>query len=240
MASYIVDGSKASVTSSSGEFSTGSPARREPMEEVREYSSSRERKQVEELGTLFTIIRVTEALEAAYSRDAVTEEKYSEECRKLISQFKSTESALVSSGAIQSASEFITTHQVQCPRAVERLIKYGVPSTVIHSTTDDKGTAYVSAQATQAFITLMDAIRLEQRAVDDIKPLIIAVCSALGKVPSLPAQFEGSIKMTLWLEKLNQMRAVDEISEDDSRQLLMELDSSYAAFVEHLATSHRS
>ena len=37
---------------------------------------------------------------------------------------------------------------------------------------DDQGTAYLSAQATQAFITLMDAIRLDQRAVDDVKPLI--------------------------------------------------------------------
>ena len=55
----------------------------------------RKRDAIEELGTLFTIIRVTEALEAAYSGDAVTEKKYSEECLKLIAQFKSTESALI-------------------------------------------------------------------------------------------------------------------------------------------------
>ena len=46
--------------------------------------------------------------------------------------------------------------------------------------------------------------------------------------------------MTQWLQKMNKMRAVDEISDDESRQLLMELDSSYAAFVEHLAQSHRN
>lgn len=210
------------------------------MDEVREFGSGKERDTIEELGTLFTIIRVTEALEAAYSRDAVTEKKYSEECLKLIAQFKSTESALMERKTIKNATEFMETYQISYPRATERLIKYGVPSTVIHSTHDDQGTAYLSAQATQAFITLMDAIRLDQRAVDDIKPLIIALCSALGKVPSLPAQFEGSVKMSLWLQKLNMMRAVDEISDDDARQLLMELDSSYAAFVEHLAQSHRN
>ena len=69
----------------------------------------------------------------------------------------------------------------------------------------------------------MDAIRLDQRAVDDVKPLIIALCSALGKVPSLSAEFEGTVKMTQWLQKMNKMRAVDEISDDESRQLLMEL-----------------
>ena len=210
---------------------------RPPMEEVREFSDSKERKQAEELSTLFAIIRVTEALEAAYSRDAVTPEQYSEQCRRLISQFKSTESALISSGAIKSATEFMQTHHISCPRATETLIKMGVPSTVIHSIHDDSGTAYLSAQATQSFITLMDALRLEQRAVDDIKPLIISLCSALAKVPSLPANFEGSVKMTTWLQKLNQMRAVDEITEDDARQLLMELDSSYSAFVEVLASS---
>lgn len=207
------------------------------MEEVRDFSSSKERKQAEELSTLFTIIRVTEALEAAYSRDAVTPEQYSEQCRRLISQFKSTESALIASGAIQSATEFMQAYQISCPRAMETLIKMGVPSTVIHAVHADSGTAYLSAQATQSFITLMDALRLEQRAVDDIKPLIISLCSALGKVPSLPGNFEGSVKMTMWLQKLNQMRAVDEITEDDARQLLMELDSSYSAFVEVLASS---
>ena len=40
--------------------------------------------------------------------------------------------------------------------------------------------------------------------------------------------------MSLWLQKLHQMRAVDEINDADARQLLMELDSSYAAFVEVL------
>ncbi len=218
-------------------FSSGASNRRPRMEEIREHGSSAERKNTEELSTLFTIIRVTEALEAAYSRDAVTPEQYSEQCRKLISQFKSTESALVASGAIKSATDFMETYQISCPRATETLIKMGVPSTVIHSVHDDSGTAYLSAQATQSFITLMDALRLEQRAVDDIKPLIISLCSALGKVPSLPANFEGSVKMTLWLQKLNQMRAVDEITEDDVRQLLMELDSSYSAFVDVLASS---
>ena len=71
------------------------------MDEVREFSSGTERDTIEELGTLFTIIRVTEALEAAYSRDAVTEKKYTEECLKLIAQFKSTENALMGTKTIK-------------------------------------------------------------------------------------------------------------------------------------------
>ena len=221
---------------------TAGGTRRPKMGEIKAYDSSKERKDVEELCTLYTIIRVTEALEAAYNRDAIQREQYAEECTKLISHFKSTESALIAAGHVVSAADFMAVHQIDCPRAADRLIKYGVPATVLHAShnTKSEGNAYLSSQATQSFITLMDAIRLEQRAVDDIKPLMVTLCSSLGKVTTLPANFEGSVKMSLWLQKLHQMRAVDEISDADARQLLMELDSSYAAFVEVLqGGSHR-
>ena len=207
---------------------------RPKMARVKEFDNAAERYKAEELGTLYTIIRVTEALEKAYSRDAVTDIQYSEECTKLINQFKSTESALIATGWIKNATDFMETFNISCPRAHERLVKIGVPSTVINASHEDRDAAYLSSQATQAYITLMDSLRLEQRAVDDIKPLLIQLCTSLGKVSTLSNTFEGKIKMTLWLEKLHQMRAVEEISEDDARQLLMELDSSYAAYHECL------
>ena len=171
---------------------TAGGIRRPKMGEIKAYDSSKERKDVEELGTLYTIIRVTEALEAAYTRDAIQREQYAEECTKLISHFKSTESALIAAGHIGSAAEFMAVHQIDCPRAADRLIKYGVPSTVLHashSSQAEGGNAYLSSQVTQSFITLMDALRLEQRAVDDIKPLMVTLCSSLGKLTTLPPNF---------------------------------------------------
>ena len=218
-------------------FKTGS-SRRPKMGEIKASDNSKERKEVEELGTLYTIIRVTEALEAAYNRDAINRDQYAEECTKLISHFKSTESALIAAGYISSATAFMQKYQIDCPRAADRLIKYGAPSTVLHAshtTKSDAGNAYLSSQATQAFITLQDNIMLEHRAVDELKPLLVALCTALGKVPLLPPNFEGSIKMAWWLQKLHEMRAVERIGEEDARQLLMECEFSYAAFMEHLA-----
>ena len=48
--------------------------------------------------------------------------------------------------------------------------------------------------------------------------------SSLGKATSLPADFEGSQKLRLWLKKLNDLRAADEIEEDDCRQVRVYLD----------------
>lgn len=47
--------------------------------------------------------------------------------------------------------------------------------------------------------------------------------SSLGKATSLPADFEGLQKLRLWLKKLNDLRAADEIEEDDCRQVRVEL-----------------
>jgi hypothetical protein len=69
--------------------------------EIREFESSgvsHNKRKLETLADFFAIIKTTEALETAYSRDAITPSEYANECMKLISHFKNTESVLCSSG----------------------------------------------------------------------------------------------------------------------------------------------
>lgn len=80
----------------------------------------------------------------------------------------------------------------------------------------------------------MDSLKLGQRAVDDIQPHLADTVAALVKVTSLPADFEGLEKLRLWLKKLNAMRAHEEIDEDESRQLLFDIEAAYGAFCNHL------
>jgi ESCRT-I complex subunit VPS28 len=102
---------------------------------------------------------------------------------------------------------------------------------VIHGgSKDDRSHTVIVAETVQAFITTMDALRLGQRAVDEVQPLVSDVMRFLVKVPNLPGDFEGVVKMRLWLQKLHDMRAHDEIEEQESRQLLFEVESSYTAF----------
>jgi ESCRT-I complex subunit VPS28 len=53
----------------------------------------------------------------------------------------------------------------------------------------------------------------------------------------LPPDFEGTVKMRLWLQKLNQMSASSELGEEEARQLLFDLESSYGAFSRHLQSA---
>lgn len=114
--------------------------RRQPIGEIKLYDDSAERRKQEELADLYSIIKVTELLEAAYGRDAITSAQYSEACTKLITQYKSTESALIKAGYIINSEQFMQDYGIlaSCPRAYTRLIKEGVPATIMHVTHDER------------------------------------------------------------------------------------------------------
>ena len=85
------------------------------------------------------------------------------------------------------------------------------------------------AEAVQHFISLMDALRLNMVAVDQIQPLLSDLVEAVHKC-TLEASFTGNVKMEVWLKKLNGMAANQELDADSVRQLLFDLDTSYSAF----------
>lgn len=62
---------------------------------------------------------------------------------------------------------------------------------------------------------------------------------ARRKVDGLPNDYEGIGKAREWLVTLNAMRAADELSEDQARQLLHDLDTSYSGFFRYLEMTHK-
>ncbi|CAJ1961721.1 unnamed protein product [Cylindrotheca closterium] len=207
----------------------------EDEEEIHLYESSRERQSYDDQGTLYGIILATEHLERSYARDAITNSEYTAECNKLISQFRLAEKAVLGSdNNIRSTEEFMKLYEMDCPRADERLLKMGVPEPIRNTSTESAGVAVTVAEAVQHFITIMDAVKLEQRAVDDLQPLLSDLMDSLARLPETPNDFEPNRKVKHWLQKLNSMRAFDEIDDDDSRQLYHDLDSAYAEFTRYL------
>lgn len=59
------------------------------------------------------------------------------------------------------------------------------------------------------------------------------------QVDGLPSDYEGTQKSREWLVTLNGMRAADELSEDQARQLLHDLDTSYSAFFRYLEMTQK-
>ncbi|CAM9421353.1 unnamed protein product [Chrysoparadoxa australica] len=203
------------------------------MEEVVLFNSAKERRKTTKLAELYAIILSVEHLESARVTGSIELSAYATHCSTLISQFKDAEAALVSEGSITSATEFMSKYQMEAPYAVERLIKYGVPATVLHRDAGDRdatGRARQAAEVTQCFITAMDALKLEQNAVDEIQPLISDLMERLNKCEGLLPDFVGTESVRSWLIQLNKMRASEELTPDQVRQLLHDLDGGYNAF----------
>lgn len=60
------------------------------------------------------------------------------------------------------------------------------------------------------------------------------------QVDGLPPEFDGLRRTRQWLTTLNEMKASDELSDEQARQLLHELDTSYSDFFRYLETTANS
>lgn len=195
-----------------------------PAQRIRLYDSTKERRKFTEMADLYSIIKATEHLERAYVRDAIGKDEYTEACTKLIAQYKGAKMA------VGDVHEFMREYKTDCPRAMNRLIREGVPATVVNADYNTQQSAVKVADTIQHFITLLDALKLNITAVDEISPLVRDLMGSLSTNPGLPDDHESKTRVHSWMLKFNQMGASDDISEEQGRQLCFDIDAGYSAF----------
>ncbi|TGO68752.1 hypothetical protein BOTNAR_0020g00240 [Botryotinia narcissicola] len=207
-------------------------------EEVKLAESRAERDLQDSLAEVFSIIITLDQLERAYLKDAIPESDYTETCDRLLKQYK----AILADESV--AREFVDLEtfknewDIDVPRATERL-RIGLPSTVTApshnaSTSNNSGTnGTLILEATQDFITFLDALKLGLLAKDQLHPLLSDVIQSVNKVTD--KDFEGRGKIVQWLIALNQMRATEEVNEDKARELELDMNSAYQGFKATLA-----
>ncbi|KAJ3168445.1 hypothetical protein HDU87_001001 [Geranomyces variabilis] len=200
-------------------------------QELRLYSSNKEREKYDNMADLYGIIVATEHLERAYIRDAIPAQEYTPACLKLIAQYKTALNLVGDS--IPDVNAFMREYKLTCPAATRRLLEIGVPATIEHATTDTSssgGVAKYVADTVQFFITLMDSLKLNYVAVDQIHHQLSDLIHSLNNIPTLPTDYVGKGKIRDWLITLNKMKASDEINQDQVRQLLFDLESALTEF----------
>ncbi|WCJ25858.1 hypothetical protein M5689_007716 [Euphorbia peplus] len=206
--------------------------------EVKLWNDKREREMYENFAELYAIIKATEKLEKAYVRDIIPSSEYETECQKLIAHFKTLNSAL--KDIVPSIEQFTNTYKMDCPAAINRLVTSGVPATVEHraaAAASGNTSAATVAECVQNFITAMDSLKLNMVAVDQVHPLLSDLSGSLNKLSILPPDFEGKMKMKDWILRLSKMGAADELTEQQSRQLHFDLESSYNSFMAALPSA---
>ena len=122
---------------------------------------------------------------------------------------------------------------MEVPRATERirtglLITTTNPSMVSAATGSSGTNGTLILEATQDFITFLDALKLGLLAKDQLHPLLSDVIQSVNKVTD--RDFEGRGKIVQWLITLNQMKATAEVSEDQAREMELDMNSAYQGF----------
>lgn len=195
------------------------------LDELKLFTSTKEREKYDNQADLYAVINTLQNLEKAYIRDCVTPKEYTAACSKLLVQYKAAFKQ-VQGDEYQSVEQFVKKFRLDCPAALER-IKEDRPITI----KDDKGnTSKCIAGIVSLFITIMDKLRLNIKAMDDLQPDLLELNDTMNRLSILPSNFEGKEKVSGWLATLGSMSASDELTETQVRQLIFDLDSSYNAF----------
>ncbi|MEJ1271580.1 solute carrier family 39 (zinc transporter) member 4 [Cricetulus griseus] len=177
------------------------------------------------MAELFAVVKTMQALEKAYIKDCVTPNEYTAACSRLLVQYKAA-FRQVQGSEISSIDEFCRKFRLDCPLAMER-IKEDRPITI----KDDKGNLNrCIADVVSLFITIMDKLRLEIRAMDEIQPDLRELMETMHRMSHLPPDFEGRQTVSQWLQTLSGMSASDELDDSQVRQMLFDLESAYNAF----------
>jgi len=134
---------------------------------------------------------------------------------------------------VPSIEEFMRRYRMDHPAALHRL-QVGVPATVEHSSEAGPETGKWVAETTQSFITFMDALKLRLRAKDQLHPILQELVTGFARFKG-SKDWEGRSRMVSWLITLNGMKASEEITEEQSRQLLFDVDHAYAEFFRSLS-----
>ncbi|EEP78047.1 conserved hypothetical protein [Uncinocarpus reesii 1704] len=203
-------------------------------EEVKLSSTPAERDLYESLAEIYSIILTLDGLEKAYIKDAVTESEYTDTCARLLKQYKSSLSDENVLKEFVDLDTFKRAWGLECPRATERL-RIGLPATVeqpSHNPSQALATGSASGSlilaATENFITFLDALKLNMVSKDALHPLLSEVIQSVNKVTD--EDFENRGKIIQWLITLNQMRATEELAEDQARELSFDIEQAYQGF----------
>ncbi|RDA93264.1 hypothetical protein CP533_6536 [Ophiocordyceps camponoti-saundersi (nom. inval.)] len=225
-----------SATINLDEVTTFSYSSANAGKEVKLTETRAERDLQDSLAELFSIIITLDELEKAFLKDAIPEAEYTEICERSLRQYKALLADDTIAREFQGLEEFKAKWEIEAPRATERL-RVGMPSTTVTASSSAPPPPASSAnntsgvlilEATQEFITFLDAVKLGMLSKDQLHPLLSDVIQSVNRVTD--QDFDSRGKIVQWLITLNQMKAAEELSEQQARELEMDIQQAYQGF----------
>lgn len=95
---------------------------------------------------------------------------------------------------MEKVDEFVAKYQMTCPAALER-IREGHPVIVRKK----ENTPKLIKDVVETFITYIDQLKLNVRAVDDLQPSLNDLYLSISAFPALPDDADSKVKVKKWL-----------------------------------------
>lgn len=208
---------------------------------MRLFTSNAEKSQVSDMEELFSIFVATEYLEKIYVREAITPEVYRSQATNLISKFKQLIESL--GWDTNDINRFVNEYGIRTlQKAYKRLVIDKVDGVTLHgkatssnSTNNlSEGDALNAYETATMLVTALDAIKMLS-AVDEITGYIRDLCDRLNAVTFAPKDWPARAKIINWSKTLSSMRASDIISDEDKRQMAVDVEAVHVELGKLLA-----
>ena len=115
-----------------------------------------------------------------------------------------------------------------CSRLLKQYKSNLADETIARAQQGDFADATLVVNATETFITLLDAIKIGLVEKDTLHPLLVEIIQSVNQVTD--KEFENKGKIVQWLITLNQMRASEKLDEEQARQFQFDMDQAYYGF----------
>ncbi|QID82911.1 Vacuolar protein-sorting-associated protein 28 [Saccharomyces pastorianus] len=184
--------------------------------------TSKDKEVIETLSEIYSIIITLDHVEKAYLKDSIDDTQYTNTVDKLLKQFKVY---LNSQNKEEINKHFQSIEARTCD------IHYHIGSLGDNkqsSSSDKKFNAKYVAEATGNFITVMDALKLNYNAKDQLHPLLAELLISINRVTR--DDFENRSKLIDWIVRINKLSIGDTLTETQIRELLFDLELAYKSF----------
>ncbi|TID29340.1 hypothetical protein CANINC_002023 [Pichia inconspicua] len=191
---------------------------------------------------LYSILYSLATLERAFMHGSLEPSQkleYASLCDDLLEQYHSLTATMDSTDPL-SILTFANNDDITFFKLALRRIKAGVNGCTEHNhikqinpDNNNNANKKIIAEATAAFITLLDAIKLGYNTRDSLHPLLANTLKSAGKV-IVNNDFKGRSNLVQWLIRINKMSITETLEEGDLKLLLDDVDSAYSGFFEEL------
>lgn len=191
-------------------------------------TTTEENEKIDNFSQLYSIIVTIQRLEALYLK-GLDKKSYIRTCNDLLKKYKNLQNFLK-----VDIDKFMNRYGLEKLRAAKNRLEKGYNAVDEFGDDDtfEQETTRNIAETVQFFITAMDNLKLNLCSVDQVYPYLKDLVDSLNILKSY--RFNGKDKVLQWLTIISKKDASDELTEEETRQLLFDLDNAYNMFMKSL------